>query len=105
MVAPHAYSRSTYLFRKHEKHIKDIGSTIGEIAGFIHETELGYGLFPNKDKTKRIERMRNMALRLQSSETYQQSSAQPEEPQSLNNQTTEKREDTKPRETPMVPLV
>ncbi|KLO15891.1 hypothetical protein SCHPADRAFT_995530 [Schizopora paradoxa] len=59
-------TRQEEINANHENHFREIGATLGDIAGFMHEMQIGYGLFPDTTKTQRVESMRQVALRLQS---------------------------------------
>jgi len=58
---------------RHENHFREIGATLGDVASFMHEIQIGYGLFPDTKKTQRVESMRQVALRLQSMEEQKES--------------------------------
>ncbi len=67
------YSKFIGYSRKHENHFREIGATLGDVASFMHEIQIGYGLFPDTKKTQRVESMRQVALRLQSMEEQKES--------------------------------
>jgi hypothetical protein len=52
--------------RDQESILKDIGSSLADVAAFMHEVELRQGLPPGVDQ-RGIDRIRKLALRLQSS--------------------------------------
>ncbi|KAK2466475.1 hypothetical protein APHAL10511_002117 [Amanita phalloides] len=54
--------------------LRALGSSLADIAAFMHETELQMGIQPlNKDAQRRVDRLRITALRLQNLTVMQQS--------------------------------
>lgn len=45
--------------------LKDLGMSLADIAAFMQEVEIRHGFVPKKDDGRGIERIRQMALRLQ----------------------------------------
>ncbi|OBZ77152.1 hypothetical protein A0H81_04071 [Grifola frondosa] len=57
--------------------LKDLGVSLADVAAFMHEVEVSQGYTPRKDDGRGIERMRQLALRLQDLPVSQEDSNTP----------------------------